>query len=179
MMTAMMNGMMNSMSTEDKQDTMLKLMPQMMKSIKGSDVLELVSAQMSEMLFVTKKSRFTFDQTIQKIKISGEDFGWYRPEIQNRKEIELNFGYSDPNSVASVSMCIPRSAHDILKVNKKLAAMMPLQITIYEENNQTYICWLNIKMMGKLFGEKVAEIMGTASDDLLSVLKDIIIEEGE
>ncbi len=180
MMNSMMKGMMNSMSPDEKQGTMLKLMPEMMKRIKGSEIMELISGQISEMMFVTHQSKFGFEKTLQEIKAGGESFGWYRPDIMDRKELEKNFDYADSNPVGSVSMCIPRKAYEILKVNKKLAAMMPMQIAVYEENGKVYISWMNIKMMGKMFGEKVSSIMGTASDDLHTVLKDIIVnEEGE
>ena len=60
----------------------------------------------------------------------------------------------------------------------ELAVMMPLQINVYEENGQVYITWMNIKMMGKMFGEKVSQIMGKAVEDLMEVHKDIIDEKG-
>ena len=174
MMDLMMNGMMNSMSAEEKQDTMLKLMPEMVKRIKGSELLTLIGDQLSNMMFVTHQSNFGFSETIQKIKDSGEAFGWYNPIITNHYEIEMNLGLEYPNRVATVSMCIPRSAHTILKVNKKLAVMMPMQINIYEDNGTVFITWMNIKMMGKLFGETVSEIMTKAVEDLMIVHKDII-----
>jgi uncharacterized protein (DUF302 family) len=76
-------------------------------------------------------------------------------------------------------MCLPRSAYKILKVNKKLGVMMPLQITIYEEDGQVYCSWLNIDKMGKMMGSTIAEVMKKSSDDLINVLKEIIILQGE
>jgi uncharacterized protein (DUF302 family) len=178
MMDQMMSGMMNSMTPDDKQDTMLKLMPEMIKRIKSSEIMALIGDQLSKMMFITHKSKFGFAETIQKIKENGEAFGWYSPMINNHYEIEMNFGLENPNPVATISMCIPRSAYEILKVDKKLAVMMPLQINVHEENGQVFITWMNIKMMGKMFGEKVSQIMGKAVDDLMEVHKDIIDEKG-
>ena len=56
--------------------------------------------------------------------------------------------------------------------------MMPLQINVFEENDQVYITWMNIKMMGKMFGETVSKVMEKAEEDLMEVHKDII-EKGE
>ncbi len=177
-MDQMMSGMMNSMTPDDKQDTMLKLMPEMIKRIKSSEIMALIGDQLSNMMFITHKSKFGFAETIQKIKENGESFGWYRPMINNHYEIEMNFGLENPNRVATISMCIPRSAYEILKVDKKLAVMMPLQLNVYEENGQVYITWMNIKMMGKMFGEKVSQIMGKAVEDLMEVHEDIIDKKG-
>jgi uncharacterized protein (DUF302 family) len=179
MMDLMMNGMMTSMTPEDKQDTMLKLMPEMLKRIKSSEVLALIGDQISNMMFVTHQSKFDFSETIQKIKERGEAFGWYHPMVNNHYEMEMNLGLENPNRVATISMCIPRSAYKILKVNKKLAVMMPLQINVYEEDGRVFITWMNIKMMGKLFGETVSEIMGKAVEDMMVVHKGIIEEKGE
>jgi uncharacterized protein (DUF302 family) len=153
---------------------MLKMMPEMMKEVKGSDMLNILKEDLLGMMFITHKSRFGFTETVQKIKQSGEDYGWYNPMINNHYEIEQNLGLDDPNKVATVSMCIPRSAAKILKVNPKLAVMMPMQITVYEDDDQVYVVWMNIKMMGKLFGKVVAEVMSDATEMLLEVHKDII-----
>ena len=115
---------------------MLKLMPEMMKRIKGSEITKMIGELMSGMMFVTHKSRLGFAETVQEIKRRGEEAGWYNPTIHNHLEIERNFGLKDPNKVANVSMCILRSAYEILKVNNKLAVMMPFQISLFEEKGQ-------------------------------------------
>ena len=178
-MDQMMSGMMNTMSPDDKQNTMLKLMPEMIKRVKSSDITALIGSQLSNTMFVTHKSKFGFAETIQKIKENGETFGWYRPMINNHYEMETNFGLENPNRVATISMCIPRSAYEILKVDKKLAVMMPLQINVFEEEGQVYITWMNIKMMGKMFGETVSKIREKAEEDLMEVHKDIIEKGGK
>ncbi len=178
LMNEMMCGMMASMNPSEKQDTMLKMMPKMMKRIKGPEIWELIGKEMGNMMFITHKSKYNFTETLQKIKQSGISFGWYRPEINNHFEIERDMGLDSPNKVATISMCIPRSAHKILKVNQKLAVMMPMQINVHEENNKVYITWMNIKMMGKMFGEIVAGIMEKAQADLQEIHKDIIENKG-
>ena len=178
MMDLMMNAMTGSLSPEEKQDTMLKMMPEMVKQITKEDIMELMGSFMAKMMFITHKSKFGFTETIQRIKSSGEEFGWYNPIITNHYEIEQNFDLPEPNRVATISMCIPRSAYTILKENKKLAVMMPLQINVYEEAEQVYITWMNIEMMGKLFGETVAQVMKDASKGLMTVHRDILHEEG-
>lgn len=178
MMDSMMNAMANSLSPEDKQDTMLKMMPEMMKQIKKEDIMELMGNFINKMMFVTHKSKFDFTETMQRIKANGEEHGWYNPIITNHFEIEQNFGLPEPNRVATISMCIPRSAYRILKENKTLAVMMPLQINVYEEEDQVYITWMNIEMMGKLFGDTVSQVMKDASKGLMTVHRDILLEEG-
>ena len=177
-MDKMMNSMVGSMSSDERQDTMLKLMPEMMKRVKGSEIMSMIRDLVSGMMFVTHKSRFGFAETIQEIKKRGEESGWYNPTIHNHLEIERNFGLKDPIKAASVSMCIPRSAYEILKVDKKLAVMMPLQINVFEEEGQVYVTWMNIKLMGKLFGSTVAAEMGGAARGMADVHEGIFETEG-
>ena len=177
MMNRMMNSMLGSMSSEEKQDTMLKLMPEMMKRVKGSEIVGMLEGLMSSMMFVTRKSRFGFAETIQEIKKKGEEAGWYNPTINNHLEIERNFGLKNPNKVATVSMCIPRTAHEILKVNKKLAVMMPLQINVFEEGSQVFVTWMNIKLIGKLFGSTVADAMDEADRGMAEVHEGVVEQE--
>ncbi len=88
LMDKMMDGMLGSMSSGEKQDTMLKLMPEMMKRVKGSEIAGMIAELMSGMMFVTHKSRLGFAETIQEIKRQGEEAGWYNPTIHNHLEIE-------------------------------------------------------------------------------------------
>ena len=174
MMDSMMGIMTDSMTPDEKQSTMLKMMPEMIKGVQESDIFNMIANELSKIMFITHRSRFGFSETIQKIKASGEDHGWFRPIINNHYEMEQNLGLPQPNKVATISMCIPRAAAEILKVNPRLAVMMPLQINVYEENDQVYVAWLNINMMGKMFGKTVADVMGENAEMLFKVHSGII-----
>lgn len=176
-MDSMMNAMMGSMSPNEKQDSMLKMMPGMMKGIKGSEIADLIKKQIFKTMFLKFKSRFEFAETVQKIKESGLEFGWYNPIVTNHYEIEQDLGLADPNKSAMISMCIPRSAYKILKENKQAGAFMPMQINVYEEEGQVYVSWFNIEMMGKMIGPVTAEVMKSAAAMLMDAHKNIIINE--
>ena len=81
MMDLMMNAMTGSLSPEDKQDTMLKMMPEMIKQIKKEDIMELMGRFINKTTFITHRSKFGFTETIQRIKSNGEEQGWYNPII--------------------------------------------------------------------------------------------------
>jgi uncharacterized protein (DUF302 family) len=179
LMDKMMDAMMCSMDPNDKQDTMLKMMPAMIKRIKGAEIMNMFQQIFAGMMFVTHESKFNFTDTIRKIMEGADEYGWYNPTINNHYDIEKDLGLDNPNKVATVSMCIPREAHKILKVDKKLAVMMPMQINVFEEDDKTYITWMNIKLMGKMYGNEVAGIMGEACHMLMEVHKGIIKQEEE
>lgn len=179
MMHKMMGVMMDSMSTDEKQDSMMQMMPMMMKRIQGSEIMGLIGKEMMDLMFVARQSQFGFDETIQKVKQCGEDAGWFNPMINNHEELEKNLGLEDPNKVATVSMCIARSAARILNVEKRLGVMMPLQINIFEEEGRVYVSWMNLSLMGKAFGSVVSEIMKKAESDLVKTLETVLQKEDE
>lgn len=177
MMDKMMDSMVGSMKPKEKQDMMLEMMPQMVKNIKSKDVFNLLIGTISDLMFSVHKSKLGFEETVSAIEKSGKENGWYNPEITDHYKIEKELGYDDANKVTTILMCMPHSAHKILKndKNKKLAVMMPLQINVYETaDGQVFVAWMNIKFMGKMFGAEVAEVMGEAEKNLQEVHKEII-----
>jgi len=177
MMDKMMDAMAGSMKPEEKQDMMLEMMPQMLKNIKSSEIFDLLMEAISNLMFSVHKSKLGFEETVSAIEKAGKESEWYNPVITDHYKIEKELGYENANKVTTISMCRPHSAHKILKTdkNKKLAVMMPMQIAVYKTaDGQVYVAWMNIKVMGKMFGTEVAEIMGEAEKHLHEVHKEII-----
>lgn len=127
-------------------------------------------------MFICHRSKYSFKETVQKIKENGLEHGWYAPQINNHYETEQIFGIGKPNKSATVSMNLPRYAHQIIKQNRLLACLMPIQIIIYEKDNNVYISWLNIEKVGKMIGNDIARIMNQTAILLMLVHKDIITE---
>ena len=133
----------------------------------------------SEKMFVTHESNYNFIETIQKIKKNGFDQGCYNPTISNYYEVEKALGLENPNKVVSISMCIPRLAHKVLKENIKLATMIPLHIIIYEKGRKVYVVWWNLERMGKMFGKTIVETLQKKSEMLFNIHKEIIKKKEE
>jgi uncharacterized protein (DUF302 family) len=181
MMDKMMDAMVGSMKPNEKQDMMLEMMPQMMKNIKSKHVFNLLMGTISDLMFSVHKSKLDFEKTVSAIEKAGKESDWYNPVITDHYKIEKELGYKDANKVTTISMCRPHLAHKILKIdkNKKLAVMMPMQINVYETaDGQVHVAWMNIKLMGKMFGAEVAKLMGEADKNVQEVHKEIIEGEG-
>ncbi|MCP5046670.1 MAG: DUF302 domain-containing protein [bacterium] len=177
MMDKMMDAMMESLEPEEKQQSILKLMPEMIKRVNTADLFDIFQGAISKMMFKTYRSKLGFEETIREIKTRGEAAGWYKPAVANHYDIERELGIADANKVATISMCIPKAAHKILKVNPQLAVMMPVQINVYEDAGHVNIAWMNIGLMGEMFGKVVAGVMKNAIEDLNRVHEDIIEKE--
>ena len=132
----------------------------------------------SENMVVTYESNFNFIETIQKIKKNGFDQGCYNPTINNYYEVERALGLGNPNKVVSISICIPRLAHEALKGNIKLATILPLHIIIYEKEEKVYVAWWNLERMGKMFNKTIAGILQKKSEMLFNIHNEIIKKGG-
>lgn len=131
----------------------------------------------SERMVCNYKSKHGFVETIRNIKENGKDRGWYNPMSTNHYEIEGYFGFKGRNKSVTIFMNVPRLTHKLLKENISLAAIIPFGINVYEKENQVYIEWLNIEVVGKMFGKINSSVLKEVSEILLSVNKTSAGEE--
>lgn len=130
-------------------------------------------------IFICHKSKFSFEETVQKVINNGLDQGWYAPTISNHFEIEQIFGIDKPNKSVTVSMNLPRYAHQLIKQNKMLACILPIQISVYERNNKVYISWINIEELGDLVESSIAGITKQMAVLLMQLHNEIIIKKNK
>ena len=134
---------------------------------------------MPHMMLTVHKSKLPFDETVAAINISAKKQGWVIPKIYNFQESLRKFGYDDMTKVKVLSLCQPHYAHKILKedINKKVTAIMPCRFGVYEtKDGQVYISEMNIKLMSKMFGGIIEEVMGKVTAEEDEMLKGVIEE---
>lgn len=132
---------------------------------------------MPSMMLTVHKSKLGFDATVAKIESNAAERGWLRPKIYNIQATLQKAGHTDMSQVKIISLCQPHHAYDILEddANKKVTAVMPCRVGVYEgQDGQVYISEMNIGLMGKMFGGKIAEVMAKASQEEKLILADII-----
>ena len=122
------------------------------------------------MMFNVYKSPQGFDETVAALQTNiGTKADWKVLEFFDFKQSIDAAGYGPMSRVGSFALCNPRYASRILQEvgNKKVTAMMPLSIGVYEDaEGHVYISELNVKLLGMMFGGTIAEVMGAAGTDL-------------
>jgi len=60
-----------------------------------------------------------------------------------------------------IEWCKAQYAHDMLRDNPEVSALLPCAFGVYEgDDGKIYISALNMELMGRAFGGAVAEVMG-------------------
>jgi len=129
---------------------------------------------MPKMMLTTYKSESNYEETINKLRIAIDTKDdWKIPkEFDFQKNIQ-DAGHGNIEKVGSIAICNPKYASMILSEdpNRKVTAIMPLTIGVYEKKNgQVYVSELNIGLMGMMFGGTIAKVMNIAGKDVKEII---------
>ena len=85
-------------------------------------------------------------------------------------------GVQHGQPVRVVELCQANYAHDVLGGNPEVSTLMPCAFGVYEgADGKVYISGMNTGLIGKMFGGKIAEVMGVkVSRDEEKILEGII-----
>ena len=129
---------------------------------------------MPKMMMITHRSEVDYEKTVSKlvgeINITAD---W---KVTNEFDYQKNIhdtGLGKIEKVGSIAVCNPKYASFILteESNRKVTAIMPLTIGVFEDkNNHVYISDLNVRLMGMMFGGAIAKVMGIAGKDVIGMI---------
>ncbi|MEQ8167993.1 MAG: DUF302 domain-containing protein [Candidatus Eremiobacterota bacterium] len=121
----------------------------------------LVYMLMPAMMINVHESKYSFNETISRLEKAIENENWEHPGTRNLQKSITKTGIDFPKKVVLIELCQPEYAKDILTDNTHLATLMPCAFAVYEgKNGKVYISGMNTGLMGKMFGGKIAEVMG-------------------
>ncbi len=132
---------------------------------------------MLRMMIVTVKSKLPVEDAIRRIEEEAPRYGWGVAHIYDMDETLAEKGYKGLKRVRIVSLCKPEYAYRILsrQEDRKIAAAMPCRIAIYEDDNgESYISKFNIKLMGRMFGGIVGDVMGEVAKEEEAILRKVL-----
>lgn len=136
----------------------------------------LMFTTMPSMMINVKESRYGFDETVSKIEQGIDDIGWSSSGTMFINKSLEKHGVEFAPRVKIIKLCQPDYAKQILTTDRYISCMMPCSISVWEnDNGKTFISKMNTGLMGKMFGGKIAEIMGgKVSHDEHQLLKGIV-----
>ncbi|MEJ2308600.1 MAG: DUF302 domain-containing protein [Gammaproteobacteria bacterium] len=118
---------------------------------------------MPGMMLHEKRSPYTVEETVEKIKSNAENAGWVVADIKPLHKSVKKHGGGDLPAVMLMNLCQANHAYNILQEdgNKILSVMMPCTISVYQKSDgNTYVGTMNAELLGKMFGGTIAKIMG-------------------
>lgn len=130
----------------------------------------LVWQLMPRMMFNIYQSPLGFEETVDALRDDiGKRGDWKVLDFVDFKKSIDKAGHGPMTRIGALSLCNPRYASQILADdgNKKVAAMMPLSIGIYEDAlGRVYVSELNVGLLGMMFGGTIMDVMDVAGADL-------------
>lgn len=139
-----------------------------------------VPAGIAKMPFIMEQpSPLSVDATVAAIKANVEKMGpWTVNGVKPLHQSIKKHGGPDVRPVYLLEICNPMHAGAMLQDDKDMWAsvMMPCTVSVYEKSDgKAYIGFMNARMVGMMFGGKIAEVMSgpvaEAQDKFLNVGK--------
>jgi len=118
-------------------------------------------------------SPYTTEETVNKIKENAMKAGWVVPNVRPLHKSILKHGGEKILPVMLVNLCQADHASNLLKedANRKISVHMPCTISVYEKSDgKTYISTMDVGLLGKTFGGKVAKILKEIATDQQSFI---------
>ncbi len=132
---------------------------------------------MPGMMIVTKQSNLSVDEAVKKIEEEAPKYGWSVPHKYDMDSTLSEKGYKGLRKVKILSLCKPEYAYTILsrERDRKMAAAMPCRIAVYEDDRgRVFVSEMNIRLMGKMFGGVVGDVMSKVAKEEEFILKGIV-----
>lgn len=122
-------------------------------------------------------SPLDFDATVSSIEQTVTKKGWKLPKIYRLDKTMEKHGFA-VNPVAVLELCHPDHAHKILKDEDslKVTPFMPCRISVYQrDNGDVVVARMNSGMMSNLFHRNIAQVMGTATEQVEGIIAAAIL----
>lgn len=128
-----------------------------------------------EAMFFENRSRYGFDETINRLSEIVPENGWKVIQILDLQETMRKNG-KEVLPVKVMELCKPDYAYRLLSDDalRIYANMMPCRISIYQKTDgQTYVSRMNSEMLAAQIGGVVQEVMSGAFTDAEDFIKKI------
>ena len=119
---------------------------------------------MPKQMIKERKSPLGYEETIEKIQNNITENGWIISSTMHLDKSLKKHGKIVPPTTL-INLCQPDYAAAILKDDnaRYISIMMPCTISVYQKDDgNTYVATMGMKLMGKMFGGLIAEVMGGA-----------------
>lgn len=147
--------------------------------IVGGIILTIIAMKllMPSMMLTIHESRHDLSTTVQMITDNAVSSGWQVPKVYDIQNSLKEAGHTDMTELRVVSLCQPDHAYSILQDdnNKIVSGIMPCRIGVYKTGDgKVMVSQMNVGLVSKFFGGKIAEVMGEVSRQEEKILEGVI-----
>ena len=127
------------------------------------------------MFIAERKSRFNFEETVEKLMAEAKRREWNIQAIHDLKQSLAKSGKT-VKPVQVIEICKPAYSGQMLELNDEriMSVMMPCRISVYlKDDGKTYVALVNGSEMASGQPEKIARIMKAASDETFEIVRTV------
>lgn len=118
-------------------------------------------------MFFENKSKYGFDETVEKLNAVIAEAGWRVTHTHDLKETMTKNGFV-VHPVKVIELCNPKYAYRLLSDDELriYSNMMPCRLSVYEKaDGNTYVSRMNSALFASQIGGVVEEVMSGAYHD--------------
>lgn len=130
---------------------------------------------MDDTMFFENKSRYGFDETVERLSEIAPEKGWKVIQVLDLQETMRKNG-KEVLPVKVIELCKPDYAFQLLSDDdlRIYANMMPCRISVYQKTDgQTYVSRMNSAMFAAQIGGVLQEVMSAAFTDAEGFIRQI------
>ena len=130
----------------------------------------------SNQMIIEQVSPFNVATTIEKLVAAAIQKEWQNPAVHNLQQSLAKSG-KVVKPVQVIEICKPEFSGKMLEKNHERIAsvLMPCRISVYEkEDGKAYVAMINPSAMLAGMPDTVADIMKSASDETIEIVKSVI-----
>lgn len=134
-------------------------------------------AQSSDQLFIESRSKYGFDETVEKVVQAVVDNEWKVLATHDLQQTMQKNGM-EVLPVKVFSICHPKHSGKILKTDtdRFITPMMPCRLSVYEKSDgNTYISRLNALSLASSLGGNSGEVMKESFLEVEKIIEELII----
>lgn len=127
-------------------------------------------------IVVENKSRFGFDETVDRLIKEAELREWKVPFVHDLQQSLAKSG-KEVKPVKVIEICKPAYSGQMLELNDEriMSVMMPCRISVYKKDDgETYIAILDGSALSSGQPDRIAAVMTAASDETFEIIKAIL-----
>jgi uncharacterized protein (DUF302 family) len=131
--------------------------------------------QMMSVMFELRKSKLSFDDTVNAIRSGAQKRGWKVGETQDMGAAMKEAGARDAKRMKVVSLCPAGANEKVAKAGAGKVPPLPCRATVFDgKDGKVYVMRMNLANIAKTMQGDLAKAMGEVAAEEEALYKDIV-----
>jgi uncharacterized protein (DUF302 family) len=116
---------------------------------------------MPKLMITTRPVSLQYDKAVELLQQRITENGWVVADVKQMHKSLQKHNVDFQRRVTLIELCHPQYAKTVLDAHTNISTMMPCTFAIWEDQNENvFLSQMNLKLMARMFGPVVADVMG-------------------